>query len=77
MIKVLLFAGLKERTGKSQIPWDKAPITVKNLKAELAAVPGLENLSGIAVAVNEAFAPDDTVIQDGDTVAFIPPVSGG
>ena len=28
-------------------------------------------------AVNEEFVQDDEVIQDGDEIAFIPPVSGG
>ena len=28
-------------------------------------------------AVNEEFAQDDEVIQAGDEIAFIPPVSGG
>jgi molybdopterin synthase sulfur carrier subunit len=31
----------------------------------------------VMTAVNEEFAPDDTVIEDGDEIAFIPPVSGG
>lgn len=28
-------------------------------------------------AVNEEFAGDEDVLNDGDVVAFIPPVSGG
>ena len=28
-------------------------------------------------AINEAYASPDTLLQDGDQVAFIPPVSGG
>ncbi len=34
-------------------------------------------LSSIRFAVNEAFATDETPLQDGDEVALIPPVSGG
>jgi len=77
MIKILLFAGLKERVGKSVLTWDKTPITVAMLKEELQKVPGLDHFSSILVAVNEAYARDDVVINDGDTVALIPPVSGG
>ena len=29
------------------------------------------------IAVNEEFSPTDTVLQEGDVVALIPPVSGG
>ena len=29
------------------------------------------------IAVNEAYADPSVALQDGDTVAFIPPVSGG
>ena len=28
-------------------------------------------------AINESYAPPETVLEDGDEVAFIPPVSGG
>jgi sulfur-carrier protein len=77
MIKILLFAGLKDRVGQSTLTWDKVPITVSNLKEELQKTPGLENFAGIMVAVNETYAQDEKVINDGDTVALIPPVSGG
>ena len=29
------------------------------------------------VAVNEEYAPEDRVLEEGDVVAFIPPVAGG
>ena len=35
------------------------------------------NLDNVMVAINEEYAMDQDVIQSGDTVAFIPPVSGG
>jgi molybdopterin converting factor subunit 1 len=28
-------------------------------------------------AINESYAPADTVLRDGDELAFIPPVAGG
>jgi molybdopterin synthase sulfur carrier subunit len=34
-------------------------------------------MEGVRVAVNEEFCGNDTVLSDGDVVAFIPPVSGG
>ncbi|WP_159950110.1 MoaD/ThiS family protein [Polaribacter septentrionalilitoris] len=39
--------------------------------------PQLENINSYAVAVNEAYATDDVVLKENDTVAIIPPVSGG
>ncbi len=33
--------------------------------------------SSIAIAVNQEYVPATTVLQDGDEVAFLPPVSGG
>ncbi len=33
--------------------------------------------SSMAVAVNQEYASVDSVVQDGDEVALLPPVSGG
>ena len=33
--------------------------------------------SSIVVAVNEAYCKEDHALSDGDTIALIPPVSGG
>lgn len=39
--------------------------------------PALKNISSYAIAVNEEYAENDTVLKLGDVVAVIPPVSGG
>jgi molybdopterin synthase sulfur carrier subunit len=31
----------------------------------------------VMVSINEEFATNDDIIHDGETIAFIPPVSGG
>ena len=53
--------------------------TVQELASLLAE--GDERLSLLATrcraAVNEEYVPNDTVLHDGDEVAFIPPMSGG
>jgi molybdopterin converting factor small subunit len=36
-----------------------------------------EDLARVMIAVNESFAQDETVIDQNDRVALIPPVSGG
>lgn len=78
MIRILWFAGLRERIGEDETKMACAPISVKDLKARLKEqFPQFPGLDSAMSAVNEEYANDETVIHDGDTVAFIPPVSGG
>lgn len=39
--------------------------------------PTLKNIDAYAIAVNEAYAENDFLLNENDTVAIIPPVSGG
>lgn len=39
--------------------------------------PALKNIHEFAIAVNEDYAEDTLIIENGDVVAIIPPVSGG
>ncbi|MBK9975671.1 MAG: molybdopterin converting factor subunit 1 [Planctomycetes bacterium] len=79
-LTVLYFAHLVDRTG-TRMEAFSAPegATAAVLRALLAqAHPKLgDALKSCRVAVNEEFAPDSTVLREGNTVAFIPPVSGG
>lgn len=77
MNKVLFFAHLRDAVGEEFLRVDAAGKTVGELKTELACNYNLPKLDTVMTAVNEEFAQDDEVIQDGDEVAFIPPVSGG
>ena len=77
MINVLLFAQLKAAAGKDRLEVEAEGLTVSGLKQKLGADFGLEGLDAVMTAVNEEFADDETVLKDGDTAAFIPPVSGG
>lgn len=76
MITLLFFAYLKETIGKERLQLGISAMTVKELKQQLASDYGLD-LQHVMVAVNEEYAADDRVLQAGDIVAFIPPVSGG
>jgi sulfur-carrier protein len=77
MNKVMFFAHLREAVGEEFLRIDATGKSVAELKAELAAIYNLPKLDTVMTAVNEEFAQDDEVIQDGDEIAFIPPVSGG
>lgn len=53
-------------------------IQVSDIRQELKKkYPSLEDIQNFALAVNEAYAEDDLRLKNGDTVAVIPPVSGG
>lgn len=83
MIKVLLFAGLQEAAGMQQLELvanQMKEMTVDELKVMVAeAVPALQSLrhDRVMIAINEEIVPASSLIRDGDTVAFLPPVSGG
>lgn len=76
MIRLLFFAHLGEQVGERQVTWPHVPETVGKLKEEVEARYSL-SLERVMTAVNEEYAHDDAPLQTGDTVAFIPPVSGG
>ncbi len=78
--EVLLFADLAERVGRERL--------ALSLTAGATVADALDRLSRdeptigaaratLAVAVNERYCNDDTRLADGDTIALIPPVSGG
>jgi molybdopterin converting factor subunit 1 len=79
-LRLLYFAHLAERTGAReetlQVP-DGA--RAGDLRALVeAAHPKLgAALNACRIAVEEEFVDDDAPLEDGQTIAFIPPVSGG
>lgn len=78
MIQILFFAQLQEKVGESKITIEANDITIAELKNNYLKKYEIDPLLDASmVAVNEEYAPDDTILKTGDTVAFIPPVSGG
>lgn len=77
MIHILLFAGLQEKLGKSSLVYECDTITIKALKEQLKTAYELFEMDHVMTAVNEEYAMEDDIVKSGDTVAFIPPVSGG
>ena len=76
-IHVLFFASLKEHLGKSEMQLElttspSVEALWKSLSSGKDALP-----AQILFAVNHKYVKADYQIQDGDEVAFFPPVTGG
>ncbi len=81
---VLLFGVAKDIVGSPSLSiptttnGKRIPRTVGELRTFLGkSYPELEQLSSLAIAVNNAYAQDTKEINSYDEIALIPPVSGG
>ena len=74
-VTVRLFAMLRERAGASEVTLELPDgARVRDALAELGELAdGLP----LVMAVNREYAPEDAVLDPGDELALIPPVSGG
>jgi MoaE-MoaD fusion protein len=73
VVRVRLFAGLRERAGWSQRDLEGVTRVADVWQAlELGAEP-----AGLLYAVNKEYAQPEQQLTNGDEVAVIPPVSGG
>ncbi len=81
MITVRFFAILKDRAGRDVVTLDFSSGTVSELIGhvirEYPSLSELVKLDRILIAVNQEFVKQDTLVQDGDEVALMPPFSGG
>lgn len=79
MVTVLYFAACRERTRCDSETLDLAGKTVgEALDVLCQQHPGLAGIrSHIRLARNQAFAPMDETLAEGDELALIPPVAGG
>ncbi|MAZ54197.1 MAG: hypothetical protein CMO31_09345 [Trueperaceae bacterium] len=77
-ITILFFAHLRELAGKGSIDRDvPAGSTVRDVALLLEReIDGLV-LAGTLCAINEAYSEPDGLLNDGDRLAFLPPVAGG
>ncbi len=78
-IHLLLFGITTDLLGTPSLEVDvPTDATISILKTQLLAnYPQLENIDSYAIAVNEEYASDETLLNKNDLVAIIPPVSGG
>lgn len=79
-LRVRFFAAYREIVGARELAWTaEAGETLEGLVGSL--VRTYPKLAGhrdtMLLAVNQSFAPPDTVLREGDEVAVMPPVSGG
>ena len=73
VIRVRLFAGLRERAGWSERELDG----IERLSDVWPALRLGDEPAGLLYAVNREYAEPERELLDGDEVALIPPVSGG
>ena len=80
-VTVRLFASLRDLAGSELIEeFAESSVSIAALRDRLRdAYPALRpHLGRVAIAVNEEYQPDlAQPLHDGDTVALIPPISGG
>ena len=81
VVKICLFASLRDVVGQSEIVLDSVPPghTARQVFQRLASrFPGLRRYrKALLVAVNQEYSNWDQAISPGDEIAFFPPVSGG
>ena len=79
-LQLLYFAQLREKIGAREDHLE-LPLgsSVSDLRQHLLELyPQMKNtLDGVAIAVNLEYAEDERILLEGDSVALIPPVSGG
>jgi sulfur-carrier protein len=82
-VTVLYFAGLREAVGIASETLDGwKPASIGDLRDFLAARGGayasaFAPARHVRAALNQEMVKADTLVQDGDEVAFFPPVTGG
>ncbi len=78
-LEVLFFGITADITKKKSIQLEiEEGISVEKLRDVLySEYPTLSNYKNFSIAVNMEYATDKVILKSGDTVALIPPVSGG
>ena len=80
---ILFFASLRDEVGRDAVSLAlDAPVSLADLLEQLAvelsaAAMAALRAENVRVAVNQAFLSGGELIQPGDEVAFMPPVTGG
>lgn len=81
-IELRYFASVREALGKTNESYQTQAQTVAQIRSELAQRDELHQAAFnpervLRSAVNQVMVDEQTVVSDGDEVAFFPPVTGG
>lgn len=83
-VKVLLFASAREAAGnisETSLSLDEGATTTIFRRVMAEKYPGLSSLvldeDSLTLALNEEYIESEVVLKNGDTIALIPPISGG
>ena len=77
-IKVLYFAQLADLAKKAEEIKYVYDSSISSLYTELKNTYNFpQEFAQLQVAVNHQLSAHDTILSDGDTVAFLPPMTGG
>ncbi|TDY00479.1 molybdopterin converting factor subunit 1 [Thiohalophilus thiocyanatoxydans] len=75
-IEVKFFASLREQLGRGETRLTAAgPMSVAEVWSQ--ATDNAEMPANVLMALNMEYVTADTTVNDGDEVAFFPPVTGG
>jgi molybdopterin synthase sulfur carrier subunit len=76
--RVKAFGITKDILGGKEMVIEAPGMTVADLRAALNdKYPKLAALRSLFIAVNNSYADETAVVNEGDEIALIPPVSGG
>lgn len=77
-IKILYFAQLADLAGKSEETRELSDSCAETLYAELREAYNLpHSFKQLQVAINHELSAHETPLKDGDSIAFLPPMTGG
>ena len=82
MVTIRFFAVLKKLLDRDSMHFQlTGPTTLKTLidriESEIPSIRSVIKEGRTLIAVNQEIAQDETVVSDGDEVAFLPPFAGG
>lgn len=75
-INIRFFASLADRVGMNETTIASDGVSTAR-DVWVACVSNIEIPGNAKVAINQQYADFDTTVNDGDEVAFFPPVTGG
>ena len=77
-VHVLFFGIVADLLGTDHLHMDFSGKNILEFRQALIGNhPVLKSYSNYAIAINEHYATDEELVNEGDTLAIIPPVSGG